>query len=352
MTSKKKSITQSKQNQSTNQVINQTQADLIKTVATHLELDALDKKILLQLHIDGRAPASSIAKAVRSSKEVVIYRMKRLVEQDILENVIPIVDYSKLGYQIYRLQLRLHSSRPTEEKKFISECKKLPHISWIVDLSGSWDLVLLFLCKNPLEFSKSQVATEQLFGSHIEEKQISIVTQIEHYNSHLVLGYNSQAIIVGQHPNDLTLHQNEAAILKQLLKDGRTSILDIATQTKMSATNATHHFKQLLARKIIVGFKPIINYEQFGLDHFKVMLSLKNPAQKNMCQEYMLQKVDIIYITHAIGKYDVEFEALAHSYRELLTQLESLKELVHIHSFDIIITRKENLINDFVHGEQ
>jgi Lrp/AsnC family transcriptional regulator, regulator for asnA, asnC and gidA len=331
----------------------QQQNEQVSAMATpHQEkvtLDALDKKILSHLHKDGRAMASSIAKHVRSSKEVVIYRMKRLTESGILQGIVPIVDYSKLGFQIYRLQLRLHSPKPSEEKKLISECKKLPHISWVVDLSGSWDLVLLFLSKNPLEFSKSQEAVEHLFGSHIEEKQISIVTQIEHYNSKLVLDTKLPPSIVGQTPNDLTLHQSEAAILKQLLTDGRASILDIATRTKMSATNATHHFKQLLHKKIVVGFKPVIQYEQFGLDHFKVMLSLKNPSQKHMCHEFMLQKVDIIYVTQSIGKFDVEFEALASSYRELLTQIESLKEQVHIHNFDIIITRKENLINDFVH---
>lgn len=312
-----------------------------------IKITALDKNILTQLFKNSRLPNSTIAKSCKTSKEVVNYRIKRLIEKNIITKFTPIIDYSKLGHHTYRIQLKLHSIPVDFEKKLLKKCEELPHISWVVDLSGPWDLALLFSCKGPIEFNISLRETIGLFNKLINKKQISIVTGIYHYAPSKITKGKIKPLVTSSSTENIKLHASEKAILTELLKDGRKPILELARDLKMSATNATHHLKQLQKKKIITGFRPIINYTEFGLDHFKVMISLRDPSQRKTCYEFIHQHLDIIYITESIGDFDVEFEAVEASFRELLSHIENIKEHVEIQHYEVILTKKEHAINLF-----
>ena len=311
-------------------------------------ITALDKKIIYELFKNGRASNSAIAKKVLSSKEVVGYRLKRMSEKGILKNVAPIIDYSKLGYHTYRVQLKLHSITPTMEDELLTKCMQIPHISWIVDLSGPWELVLLFLCKNPNEFARSLKHTYNLFGEYIIDKSTSIIQNI-HYFVPDVIAPTQLVAISGEKCDSLKLHESEEKIIKQLITNGRKSILDIAKETNMSAINATHHLKQLLKKEIIIGFQPVLDYSKLELDHFKVMLKLRDLNQTKQCFEYISKYLHPLYITQAISSYDVEFEMLFSSYREAYAELEKIKEVISIQDTQIMLTKDERLLNALPH---
>ena len=69
-------------------------------------LDKLDQKLLLELYKDARQSNAQIGKTLLCSKEVIQYRLKRLEENGIITKYIPIINFSRLGYTIYRLQIK------------------------------------------------------------------------------------------------------------------------------------------------------------------------------------------------------------------------------------------------------
>jgi len=309
-----------------------------------VKLTAEDRAILNQLFKNGRASINDIARNARISKETCRYRLKRLHEEGVLVSVTPILNYNAFHKSVYRIQIRLYNTAPLHEKKILEKCKELPNIAWIVDLSGSWDIALLFLCTDTYEFEKSIQSTYALFGDIIEKVSTSIITQIEYLAPNLFTDVESTSVIVGYASKKYDLHTNELKIVEQLIDDGRKSVLDIAKDTGMSATNATHHLKQLQHKKIIVGYRPILDYSKLGLDHFKVMLSLRNPSDKGACLELLKKSLDVLYITSSIADYDIEFEALASSMRSLLLEIENLKTTIPIKSFEVILTISEKRV--------
>ena len=66
-----------------------------------------DRKLLLALDMDARAPDSSIAKIVGLSKQLTNYRIKRLEKHEIVLSYYPVIDHTKLGLQLYRIALKL-----------------------------------------------------------------------------------------------------------------------------------------------------------------------------------------------------------------------------------------------------
>ena len=66
------------------------------------KLDLKDRKILYHLDINCRQSFSQIGKKVGLHKDVVAYRVKKLQKKEIIKGFINVVDYSKLGYNLYR----------------------------------------------------------------------------------------------------------------------------------------------------------------------------------------------------------------------------------------------------------
>jgi len=74
-----------------------------------LKLDKYDKKLLYELDKKANLPLSVLASKLHRSKQVILYRMKKLEEDGIITGYHAIVDMAKLGYfsfRIYRREIR------------------------------------------------------------------------------------------------------------------------------------------------------------------------------------------------------------------------------------------------------
>jgi DNA-binding Lrp family transcriptional regulator len=192
---------------------------------------------------------------------------------------------------MYRVQIRLRNTAPLKENELLKACKALPNIAWIVDLSGPWDIALIFLCENTYDFEKSIDKAHELFADSIEKTTTSIITQIQYLIPSQFAAKNYIPKITGYAQKKSVLHDNEYAVLTSLIDDGRKTVLQIAKETGMSATTATYHLRQLLKNKRIMGFRPILDYSKLGLDHFKIMIALHNPAEKKKCTEFDIYSI-------------------------------------------------------------
>ena len=106
-----------------------------------MSLDKLDQKIIAELFHDARMSHSQLGKRVGTSKEVINYRIGRLLKQGIISKFIPLIDFSRLGYLNYRVQLKFNHRDKALWHSFFSA---IPQISWLVELQGNWDLVATF----------------------------------------------------------------------------------------------------------------------------------------------------------------------------------------------------------------
>ena len=105
-----------------------------------LKLDVKDKKILYQLDVNSRQPNSEIAKKVGLSKQVVGFRIKRLIKEKLITSFYSIVDISKLGFTVHKNFLSLQNIDAQKEKTLINFLKNHPNVVWIASCDGKFDL--------------------------------------------------------------------------------------------------------------------------------------------------------------------------------------------------------------------
>src|SRR3989338_8154721 len=118
------------------------------------EIDSFDIRLISLLEEDARQTLSQMAKKLRSSQQVVSYRMKSLENKGVIGGYYSLLDIGKLGYTSYRTLLRLSNVNKETHSQIITYLQKHPNVLWIVDCGGRWDLLVNFLAKNVVQYNK------------------------------------------------------------------------------------------------------------------------------------------------------------------------------------------------------
>src|SRR3989339_1608785 len=143
-------------------------------------LDLKDKKILVELELNSRRSNNQIAKKVNLSKEVVKYRIDRLLEKGVILRFNTIINYFKLGYSKYKLYLRftnIDKNKLEEIGKYFNSHK---NTEWVVLTTGRWDLITSFIVHNVNEFDDEIQFFLNQFSVFIQEKAVTTTLYLVH----------------------------------------------------------------------------------------------------------------------------------------------------------------------------
>ena len=113
-----------------------------------LELDKNDWKILNQLDLNSRQSDAEIGKKTRISKQVVNYRIKKLLDNEIITGFYPHINLAKLGYGTHKIYLKFKSLTKTQEQEIWNYLIKRVGIVWSISCSGRWDIIFAIASEN------------------------------------------------------------------------------------------------------------------------------------------------------------------------------------------------------------
>jgi len=109
-------------------------------------LDAVDQEILHLLSNNARMPTIEIAQKLSTTADTIQNRIKKLIQSKVLLGFRITIDYSKLGYQLYRVQLFLKDF--TQMKNIIDYVESNPNLIRRIVTLGDIDLEFMFFFKN------------------------------------------------------------------------------------------------------------------------------------------------------------------------------------------------------------
>lgn len=118
-----------------------------------IKIDEIDKKILKTISTNARIQLIELANKTNSTIDIVRYRLKKLQETGIIQGFRILVDYSKLGYQLYKVLITTQNFDEKIEKEIISYCASQKNIiDIIIKGIGPWNVELQIDAKNNQEF--------------------------------------------------------------------------------------------------------------------------------------------------------------------------------------------------------
>jgi Lrp/AsnC family leucine-responsive transcriptional regulator len=295
-------------------------------------------------------PYTKIAKLIKTSREVVEYRVKRLIDLGIINRFSTIVSSSRLGLKTYHLLLKLGKSLAEEEEQLIDFLKNFRFTKHITKCRGSYDLVYIFSVRNNKELSEVIDEINEKFSSIISEREIMIPIKPLRYSEYTFLKKVRYLKPARSSFKKYNLDLIDKKIIDKLRNNSRISFMQLSDDLNIPAETARFRFNQLLKSGLIKDFSINLNVEKLGYMSYNVYLKIDsyngNQDKKTIAQLYF--EPYILYAQRVIGKYDMVLEVVCRNSEEFEEQLSRLKKFFKnsIRNYDIALKLDEFHKND------
>lgn len=292
---------------------------------TYPSLDHLDEGILRTLHENGRASWSRIAHELNSSTSTVRRRFETLHRNGKLR-VIGRLDVARLGLAVpVMVQFRgRESSRP----KFLETLQRRTDVRYVSAVAGSAGSVAEIVTRSlrELQFVMNEITLN--FDVSVES---FVVTHTYTSGQDWVPDSVNRDIDIDLERLEVNFSREESVVLGLLLKDGRTSLGDLAGPIGKSESTARRILESLQERKII-SFRVLVEPELLGFQsEFWVWLDIE-PSRLTAVGTALAAKdaTKTLFATagryNLVGQFVMQFHTDAHTFMtDVLGSIEGLR---------------------------
>lgn len=285
-----------------------------------VKLDLKDRKILYELDFNARQTNSQIAKKVGLSREVVNYRIKRLVEEKIIRSFVTLLNNHALGHNVSRIFFKFRSISKNEEKELVKFFKN--KAAWLVKVRGYWSFNCIIFTKDFFKLEKFLNSFKKKFKNNLIKTHFSILTKIIHYHRAYLLNKEkdfSKYDVLGEIEEPIDLNEIDIKILKIIQNNARLNSIGIAEKIKSTERIVRYRLQNLIKNKVIIGFRAHLDLDKLGINYYKIHFKLKNSDEKKLkeIENYIDINPNTVYRTNSIGGWDLEVELQVPSSKKL-----------------------------------
>jgi DNA-binding Lrp family transcriptional regulator len=297
-----------------------------------LKLDLKDKKILYELDKNSRQHNASIGSKVGLSKQVVGFRIQRLVEEGVISSFYTVIDVSKLGFTVYKNLFRLQNMTIEDEKKLVEYARNETDVVWAASSDGRYEFTSNIRATDVEHLDNIINKFNQKFGSFIYEGQIATIIRRQYFpRTYLV---NEKREIVGNKisfgsvPKRIKINRLDWKILAILGKNARASSVEVSEKVGISPDSVTDHIKKMEKLGVIKQYSIVPNCEVYPYLQYKVLISMKNMSDsiEKKLISYCDSNPNIVFLIKALGQWDfevnIEVETVAR-FREIIMDFKA-----------------------------
>jgi Lrp/AsnC family transcriptional regulator, leucine-responsive regulatory protein len=290
-----------------------------------LSLDTKDQKILAELFRDGRAHYSTIAKNTHISKDIVNYRISKLIESGVMTNVSTIIDVNKLGWSSAIVFFKIMNLDKTKIKQFVKYLVDSPFIVEILELAGRWDFIVRFYHKDNAHLNQQISELETRFPNLIDNHSIFFISE------NIPLPYNALFTehAVKAKRSTYQLYKPDKLDLKILSKIsfyGRTPLAKLQEELNENRMTIYNRINKMLKAGIIQSFRPNLFTEKLGFHWYIIDVKLNNRAQVKAIADKLKNILNVHWIMYGFGVADIAFDIQVKHVQELQSILYMIRE--------------------------
>jgi DNA-binding Lrp family transcriptional regulator len=256
-----------------------------------------DVLILQKLFEDGRKSSSSIATEIDLGREIVNYRIKRLIKENLIVKFVPKMNEKALNYTEYNILLKLNLEDEVSKEKFVKEQIGNKYLVWMIKSDSGWDLIVRLYAQSIEEFkaklaeilegyssvlagyytiitseevkeNEKELLFEELFNKHLPKKDFHVVKQSE----------------------PLSIDDKDKQIIKLLENDARVQYQEIAEELEISSDTVKYRIDKMKEHGVIENIVPVINFSKLGYLYYAAIMKLNcvsREDEKRICQYFL-----------------------------------------------------------------
>lgn len=299
------------------------------TPSVLVKLSKKDRELLLAMDFNARASYSNLAYQLGMSKQMVDYKVTRMIKRGVIKDFYPVINVPKLGYRYCRLLLTLQNVGRRMKEEIISYLYHHDKVFWLIKTQGAYDLIFATWMQSITEFKDFVYELEDVFGAYIKRKVETIGTDVVHYQNRFLLGvHETKEIHIKETEERAEIDDLDREILKLLCQDARISYADLGRALKESPKVIAYRVKKMEKGDVIKGYRPNIDHNKIGYTHYKVFLTLNTFSKKELqeVKNYLRSHPLVIYVVEGIGlPADLDIEMMIQSTQQLYSFIDGLR---------------------------
>ncbi len=238
-----------------------------------------DVLILRKLLEDGRKSSASISKEIDLGREIVNYRIKRLVKENLIVKFIPKINENAIHYQEYIILLKLNLEDEMSKEKFMRENIGNKYLIWTIKSASGWDFLIRLYAEGVEEFKEklseilsnfSDVLANYytiISSDKIKENEKDILSK--NLFDEKITGKDFKTIKIIQ---NVVLDEKDKEILNLLESDARIQYKEIADMLEISSDTVKYRIDKMKSSGVIENFEPIINFNKLGMYQYAAII--------------------------------------------------------------------------------
>lgn len=284
-------------------------------------MDKLNINLLKELINNSRTPITQLAKKLRVSREVVNYRLNRLVKEGVIKKFITEININKLGFVGSAVFINV---KATKQKKFKSFLESLDFVYWVAELSGVWSFGMSIIGKTNEELDENFSIIYEKFKEDIIDHRFTLHKKSTFYYQKYL---DKKSYFT--HPAkliDYKIDKHDKVILKELTNNSRLDSISLSKKIPLTAPAISKRIKKLSGAGYIEKFSIFIDISKINLFQYSIFILDKN-VEKNKLNSYLSNHPNVSFIAEYIGANFLEFGLIINDPYQLRDKLQEIEEV-------------------------
>jgi DNA-binding Lrp family transcriptional regulator len=290
-----------------------------------------------------------MAKNVGLSKEVVAYRVKRMLDEKVLLRINTVIDIKKLGWESYLVYIRLRNIDIDKEEEIFSSFVANPHIAWAVKCMGSYDCILKVYVRQYQDVAQLLETLKKTYVQYIDTYVIDILVFDDPIPQSFLYEKKRETVytLAREKSSFVKLHEIDFQLLGALVHDARMPIVDIAKKLSLSRDQVVYHLRALEKKKVIKLYRPSTRVGMKNLGYMwyfvRLDLSILSPNVEKQLESFLANTLYVVYLYRTIGSSSVNIELRVQNMEQLYSLLMDLRALLkeELRRLDFLLIFKE-----------
>jgi DNA-binding Lrp family transcriptional regulator len=295
------------------------------------KLDVKDRKILYELDIDSRQSFTQLGKKVGLHKDVVAYRVKKLLEKGIIKHFYVDINGYKLGHNKIKFYYNFQFITPEKKQEIIDYFVRSQYTDVVHSAEGQYDLVVICEVENIPNFYTIWSNVTNKYRDFFSNQVLCIHNTLIEYKRSFLLDEcppkTNDRIQFVESANDTKVEIDELdkKILEFLAPNSRIPTVDIAKQCNATVVTINSRIKKLEKTGVIQRYTITIDWPTIGYQWYKADVILKDPKNMQKIAAYIESNPHLIHRIASLGYVDLELTFALNTANQLHQIIEDVE---------------------------
>lgn len=285
--------------------------------------DEIDRKLIGELIVDGRASYAALAPKVGLSQAAVRARVKRLLEEGVV-TVSARVDPRSVGFGVFSFVF-ITTEGPT--RAVTRRLAEIDETVFVVCLTGRWSAFVEIRCHDNQHLLATLDRIRSTDGI-VDAESVSAIEYLKAGASGIaaeVFGREIGRQLPAPLPDGRALDDIDTALIRELVSNGRATFADLAPRVGLSQAGARARVQRLLDERTVV-IHATAGAKVLGLDSFSALL-ISVRGQARDIAETLCARPEFTIVAATSGRFGVVCEVWCRDEEHLLDILDEVRSV-------------------------